>query len=326
MKAVNICHIISHIKNPKIVITIVATGVIFLYLLFNWVISAAIHSRKEVIVPELSGKSLAEAVNTISSFNLGIRKEGEEFDRSVPAGTVLRQNPPGGMAVREGKIIRITLSQGGEVIFVPDVAGQPARTAEIAIRSSGLNLGEESSKFSVVTDKGRVISQDPPAGSTAEKDSLINLVISQGPPAEGVILAPQWAGKNVDDVKLWAEKNHITVETRDETIKEALPGTIVRQDPVADSDISISKTITVFVAVAQGTGAQSTNKTFHFEVPQGSGDRQIRLTIIDENGEKEIFNGKRASGSKLEIPVSPIGKAKVRVFIDNMLSEEREVE
>ena len=78
---------------------------------------------------------------------------------------------------------------------MPDLTKQPARTAEISIRSAGLNLGEETSKFSLAVDKGNVMSQDPAAGAIADKESIINLVISAGTPPDNVMLMPAFAGR-----------------------------------------------------------------------------------------------------------------------------------
>ncbi len=148
----------------------VILGLVIFYVLFNWTMSAVIHSRKEVAVPDLKGKSIDAALSMVSPLNLGLKKEDEEFDQNVPAGTIIRQHPFPGMTVREGKIVKVTVSQGGKVTFVPDLSEQPVRTAEIAIRSSGLSLGEETFRFSVAVEKGHVVSQDPPAGNIAGKD------------------------------------------------------------------------------------------------------------------------------------------------------------
>jgi len=315
-------------KHKKYVVTasLSLAGLILLYVLFNWVMGAALHSRKEVMVPDLRGKSLDEAMSIVAPLNVGLKKEGEEFDRSVPAGTILRQNPLPGMTVREGKIVRITLSQGGEVVFVPDVTGQPVRTAEISIRSMGFALGEESARFSVVMERGRVVAQDPAPGSFAEKDSIVNLVISAGPPAEGVLLMPRLVGKNIDEARSWAQVSYVALEVIEENNGGVDSGSILRQDPAPDTDITEQKKAVIYVAGTHENNLPAgAGKMFYYEVPQGDANRQIRLTLIDETGEHEIFKGERTPGSKLEIPINPSGNARVRVFINNILVEQREV-
>jgi len=311
-------------KKHKVIILAVA-GLVFIYLLFNWTMSAVIHAKKEVMIPDLKGKSLADAVNLMSPLNLGLRKEGEENDQTRPAGTIVRQSPPAGMAVREGKIIRVVVSQGGKVIYMPNVAGQMARTAEIALRSSGLAIGEETTKYSLVGKKDEVLFQDPAAGQSVERDSMANLVISLGPPPADVKLMPDWAGKTIDEADKWAQAGGIKPDIRQEKNPGAPVGTVIRQEPAADTDITNYAQPVVFYVSGEGNETPAISKTFYYEIPQGGGDRQIRITLQDDNGEKELFQGSRAPGSKLEIPVNPKGNARARIFINGILVEEREV-
>jgi len=134
----------------------------------------------------------------------------------VPVGTVVRQSPLAGMTVREGKIIRIVVSQGGKVLYVPSVLGQMARSAEIMLRSSGLTIGEESNKYSLVAKKDEVISQDPPAGQSVERDAMVNMVISLGAPPPDIKLMPDWNGKRLDEAVRWAAASGVSLEVRRE--------------------------------------------------------------------------------------------------------------
>jgi len=317
---------IPTISKGKAVLLVVAAvaGMAFFYVLFDWTMSVLVHSRKEVMVPDLHGKSLDDAMSLLSLLDLGIKKDGEDFDQALPPGTIVRQNPVAGMMVREGKIIKVVISQGGQTVYVPSVTGQTVRAAEITIRSYGLTLGEESSRYSVMADKDRVISQDPPAGSTVEKDALINLVISAGTPPDNIKLLPNFSGKTIDEARRWSEQNHLNVETVEEKIVGMAPGTVASQDVSPDTDISSVRRIGFVVASAEST-AELPGKTFYYEIPQGGSDRQVRLMLLDENGERELFSGAKAPGSKLEIPFAPKGRALIRVFVNGILVEEREV-
>ena len=90
----------------------------------DWAMNGAIHHQKDVVVPDLVGHSVLESLDTLSAQNLGLKKEGAEHNDAVPAGTILRQNTSPGISVREGKIIRVTLSQGGESVYVPELVGR----------------------------------------------------------------------------------------------------------------------------------------------------------------------------------------------------------
>ena len=63
--------------------------------------------------------------------------------------------------------------------MVPDITGQQDRSAEIALRAAGLALGEKTARFSVQYEKGRVIAQDPAAGTALERDYLVKQVFPE---------------------------------------------------------------------------------------------------------------------------------------------------
>ena len=201
-----------------IIITVVVFSV--LYVIFSWSVAMLIHSKKDIVIPNLQGKSIYEALTVLSAQGLGLRKDAEEFDKALPAGFVMRQNPLAGMKVKEGKTVRVTISQGGESSFVPDLVGQKIRSAALTIRSYGLVVGEESSRYSLVYEKDTVMEQDPPKGASVSKDTMINIVVSLGPPPANVQLMPKFIGRNINDVNTWAENNKIKVNVTKENVSK----------------------------------------------------------------------------------------------------------
>ncbi len=237
-----------------IVITVIILSAFFV--IFNWTMSAVIHSKKDVIVPDLQGKSIYEALTLASAQGFALKKEAEEFDKSLPAGVILRQSPPAGMKVKEGKVLRVTISQGGESAFVPDLVGQKARSAALTIRSYGLVLGEESSRYSVVYDKDTIIEQDPPKGTAVSKDTMINIVVSLGAPPNSVILMPKFIGKNITDVNSWADNNGIKVNVAKENISTAVTDSVIEQSPEPDSELKPNQTIDVKIVGAEDSASK----------------------------------------------------------------------
>ncbi len=220
---------------------------VVLFFALNWAVQAAVHSQRDVTVPDLSGKPLLEALNILSKMNLGMKQDGAENNASVPIGTVLRQQPPAGMAVREGKIIRVTLSQGGESIFTPDLVGQSLRSAEIALRLNGVSLGEVQSRPSIKFEKDVVLSQDPKSKTIIGKNSMVHLTVSDGPPKDGSILMPDFAGKTLNDVNAWAKDLNITVES---TVEESPQenDVVLRQSVLYDEIIQKGSSLNVAIS------------------------------------------------------------------------------
>ena len=119
------------------------------YFGLQWILEAMVHSRPERVVPDLKGKSAVTALHLLGNLNLALKKDGEEFDTTVPAGAILRQFPVPGTTVREGRVIRAVLSQGSETVFMPSLVGLPLRNAEMLLKERQVQLGEISQAFSL---------------------------------------------------------------------------------------------------------------------------------------------------------------------------------
>lgn len=307
------------IKFIVIILILAVAG----YYSFNILMSAFVREKSEVLVPDLQGKNLVECLDMLSQSKLALMKEGSEFNQDVPAGIVIRQVPPAGMNVKEGKVIKIVISQGGEIVYVPDLKGQTIRSATISLRSLGLVLGELTKKASAKYEEGIVLNQDPAAGSTIEKDSSVNVLVSNGAPVDGTVLMPDWYGKPAEEAKKWAIDENYEVQVISKRTTLANPGEVFKQTPKFDEKIKKDTKITFYVADEKSSLVLE-DKIFEYIVPDGNENKRIRLVLNDENGERDIFNGIRGPKTTISVPVKVNGKATVKIFINNISIEERD--
>ena len=297
------------------------------FALLQWGIAGVVHDRKTQTVPDLKGRSLSSALDMLAPLNIGLRKEGTEFNNAVPIASVLRQYPPAGTVVREGKTVRVVVSQGGETVLAPAIVGLPMRNAEMLLRQSQLVLGEVNESYSLKFEKGTVLSQDPKAESSVERNALVNVAVSAGSPPAGVNLMPDLLRKNVQEAQTWAGAAGVDlVETKDLSSPFAY-GTVLSQQPAPDSPVSASTRISVVISGKVGkpgeAGPAVTN--FHYELPQGGSESLVRIVVSDKYGERELFNGLRRPGSKIDLPVQETGGAHVRIFLNGILVDERDM-
>ena len=218
----------------------------------NRLIDALIHSKKDRIVPNLIGSNIADSLDVLSSMNLYLKKGAEEFNSDVPAGIIISQSPPAGSIIKEGKAVNVVVSVGGEVIFVPDLTNQTVRSAQLILRKNGLDLGEQDEKYSTVIEKGKIISQNPNPRTPIQKNGLVNIVVSLGTPPEGVLLMPDFIGKNITEAENWALQNGVQIKnvnrTKDTAITE---NTVVKLIPESDEVIEKNKTAEFWIATKE---------------------------------------------------------------------------
>jgi serine/threonine-protein kinase len=289
----------------------------------QWVMNALLHSRREVKVPDLSGKSLDQSLDALSPLGLSLAKDGVEFDENFPAGAILRQAPPAGLTVREGKVVRVTISSGGKVAFVPDMIGKTLAEAQNLLRSAGLAPGALSQAYSQGHPDGVVLEQSPAAGSVGGRGQMVDLKVSKGPPPEGTLLMPDFMGKPVSAARQWADDNKVEAQVAEESRADAAPGTVLKQEPAADSVLTPGQVVQI-TAAAGGAGKGS--KWIRYQMPSGGERAKVKVVVRDQDGEKIVFDAFQEPGALVEAPVTPRGVARARVYVGGVLVEEHVLE
>jgi len=297
------------------------------YFSLSWAFGALIHSRSQIPIPDVTHRSAMAALDILSASKLSLEKEGEEFDAGVPVGSIIRQLPPAGTMVREGKMVRVWFSQGGESVFAPNLAGLPLRNAELLLRQQQLLLGEVSESYSLKSDKGIVISQDPRSDASLAKNSLVNVVVSAGAPPSGIILMPDFRQKQSAEANQWAAQNKLSFDVKEEPGSLFPNGTILAQEPLPDTVVGADTKIQLTVSGRRDSGAAAGRvHRIHYELPQGTAQSRLRIVMLDQSGEREVFNGLRAPGSKIDLTAPYGGPAKIRIFVNGILVEEKEMQ
>ena len=133
------------------------------------------------VVPDVAGATPQEASAAIAAANLTPGATREEFDDSVPVGSVVGTNPGIGAELKRGAAVEILVSKGPKPVTVPDVVGRKAAKAESTLAELGLQVST-TSKFSETAPKNEVLSQSLPAGTVVDSGTTISLVVSKGPP------------------------------------------------------------------------------------------------------------------------------------------------
>lgn len=308
----------------KIFLVIFAIS-LFAYFMLDWSIEAVVHLRKEVIVPNIKGKSALTALSILSENNLGMQIQGFEYDSTVPVGTVLRQIPQAGISVREGRIIKVVFSQGGESVFVPNLIGMPVRNAELLLRQRQLMLGEITESYSTKFDKGMVIYQEPKSDFQVAKNTYVNLIVSAGNPPKGVVLMPDLRQKKLSDFYKWLEANpKVKYKIVRENNTLFPKDVIIDQKPDYDTQIKDDSEVVITVSDNQSDKTLEEYKIV-YNISQSGSQRNVRIVAVSKTGDKEIFNAVKDPGSRVELSIPKNSAQKVRIFVNGILVEEKEI-
>jgi serine/threonine-protein kinase len=131
-----------------------------------------------VTIPDLQGKSVADAQAAL--IDLGLVPDGpqEEPSDTVDPGQVTRTDPAAGQDVDPGSSVTIFTSSGPEQVTVPLVTCQSFGSAQNEIENAGLQPAISDSKVAINSQcphGNKVASQDPAAGTAVAPGTTVTL-------------------------------------------------------------------------------------------------------------------------------------------------------
>lgn len=209
-----------------------------------------------VTVPDLRGKTFAEARGLAGDAGVEVERGDSLFHPSVPAGSVLAQSPLPGQEVTRGSVVRVTLSAGQERRPVPEVEDLPAVQAEALL----VRMGFPVQVRRVLSDRaeGRVLSVNPKAGTVLPVGSTVELTLSSGPPA---VVVPTVAVPDLSGMPEPAAREALRAaglrlgEVRYEQGLSVPLGGVASQSPAAGDSLRAGSAVSVVVSGSPPTGS-----------------------------------------------------------------------
>jgi len=174
--------------------------------------------------------------------NLGLRgKLGVPVHSDVPKGDVLRTSPPIGSHVTGGSLVTMIVSLGPLIIQVPQVSGEPLANAEAALKQAKLTVGTITKQTSATVPVGDVIATTPPAYTNWPQNKPVGITVSEG------LGLPNFVGMQFPQAQQVAQQYHFTLNQLPVNSTQP-PNTIVRQSPAANTPITPTEVVTVYVS------------------------------------------------------------------------------
>lgn len=176
-------------------------GILFGLGLFDRVVMPlAVHHSADQKVPDLRGRTLADAQGRLRAAHLDVDEPIEVNDEIRPVGTIVAQDPDGGAYVRSGRRVKLLVSAGPAVRAIPDLTGKTARLATMELAQVGLATGITMTVPSSLMREGEIIGTRPARGERPQSGGKIDLLLSGGPP-RGLYLMPDLRGRSLDEAE-----------------------------------------------------------------------------------------------------------------------------
>lgn len=250
----------SDTKRIMKILMIVAGVVVALLILFLVGNAAGFFSgpglvqneQKMVSVPDLRGKTEAQARKELEGTGIGMTVENErQPSNKYEEGEIMSQDPVAGTKVAEHSTIKVVISSGeaAEMVRVPDVEGRSEAEAEKMLQDAKLTVVHGKAENSDEVEEGYVISCDPKAGTEVEEGTEVTIVISLGEKEEQATV-PELRNKTESDAEAALKDAGLNGSASEEYSDDVEAGRVISQS--IDPGSKVEKGTTVSYVVSKG--------------------------------------------------------------------------
>lgn len=262
-------------KKPKRKLMI-SLFVVFVLLTLGIVAAVAVVPNffipKDVKIPDVSGKTYADAVNILSQSRLQVASTPEIiYTDQIDEGKVIKTNPKAGTTVKENSKITIYQSGGKKKQKVKNYVGQSFDSVQDEVTQNFASV----TPYYVDSDKpkGQIIEQAPAAGQEViEEDQEFRVWISNGP--KRIALA-DFTGWTESHVRSYISDSKLNVEVTQQNSDTVAKGNVISQTPKADTAVREGDLISV--VISSGPKDATTNPSN----PVSSTNPPKKVTVSD---------------------------------------------
>ena len=195
-----------------------------------------------VAVPQFQGLSEADARKNAEVAHVAILVAGREPSDKEPEGTVLRQSIPPGQQVPPNHPISVVLSQ--EQLSVPEVTGLTIADATTKLKEKGYELKAGENVPSAEVEAGKVVAQEPAAGSELGRGKSVTVKVSSG---SAEVELPNLVGMRHEQAKAKAESLGIEAKFGWVSLAETPSYVVISQKPAPGTKLKPKDAVNLVV-------------------------------------------------------------------------------
>ena len=289
--------------------TIVITSLVMLIVFIavsTLVFFISLKSAEQVMVPNVVGKDLPEALLDLQARELYPRIQLRYSQKADEKGLILEQDPSPGAIVKGGKRIELVVSQGTVIDTVQNYIGENIEDVQNRIRelfTSGsrqyLQIKQPYLTKYSAEPAGTILEQEPAAGTPISNNMELTFVVSKGTQAE-TTQVPDMAGADLKKIYQVMQRAAVTFAfTAGSTTGTDI--TVQQQSAAAQSGVPVFSPVTLTVSLPESANGMVSGilKTTLAEFPYPF---TVSLYAAYPNGDKDLLTSFRHPGGACSVP------------------------
>jgi len=268
----------------------------------------------EIVVPDVVGKNITEAEKELSQAGLVMNIIAYQNDDNIEKDCIISQDPAKDRKVKKGREVKVVVSQGSEMVRVPDLQGITVSDASIRLQNVGLKSGTISEQYDNKFSQGLIISQDPASGKLVKPGSQVNMLVSKGIEPEKVQI-PNLVGLSLEKAsKKLQDAGFVTGEVTKQSSDKYASGQVISQG--VEAGVLAPKGSSVNLTISSGPGPSSRTRSLEIKLPSQEEYYKVQVRLTDQNGTREIYNKTHQAREIVYVDVNYQGNATCQVLLN----------
>lgn len=228
-----------------------ATAALAVLFVFSAYTAFSLYIRRGgTILPDVTTLTAAEARSRLETVDVDLKviEENAQFSSDVPEGAVVRQSPQAGATVKKGSVVRVALSRGPELSYLPDYTGDSLAVARTRVQADGMPAPRIEWVYKVGSPEGDIVAQRPEPGARAPANEPVRLYANVADPRRRWVM-PDVVYQDAERMRRWFEGRGIRVGSiKPDTYRGVPAGTILRQYPLSGYPVGPGDAVAFVVA------------------------------------------------------------------------------
>ena len=281
----------------------------------------SLKSAEQVMVPNVVGKDLPEALLDLQARELYPRIQLRYSQKADEKGLILEQTPNPGAIVKGGKRVELVVSQGTVIDTVQNYIGENINEVQTMIRelfTSGsrqyLQIKQPYLTQYSAEPAGTILEQEPAAGTPISSNMELTFVVSKGAQSE-TTQVPDMTGADLKKIYQVMQRAAVTFAfTAGSTTGTDI--TVQQQSAAAQSEVPVFSSVTLTVSLPEPADGMVSGilKTTLAEFPYPF---TVSLYAAYPNGDKDMLTSFRHPGGACSVPYTVPERTKLSLEVLN---------
>ena len=267
----------------------------------------SLKSAEQVMVPNVVGKDLPEALLDLQARELYPRIQLRYSQKADEKGLILEQTPNPGAIVKGGKRVELVVSQGTVIDTVQNYIGENINEVQTMIRelfTSGsrqyLQIKQPYLTQYSAEPAGTILEQEPAAGTPISSNMELTFVVSKGAQSE-TTQVPDMTGADLKKIYQVMQRAAVTFSFTANSTPDAAGITVQQQSATAQSEVPVFSPVTLTVSLPEPKDGMVSDilTTTLAEFPYPF---TVSLYAAYPNGDKDMLTSFRHPGGACSVP------------------------